>query len=163
MALIAKTAGITPGNIYRYYPSKFELFYDVLEGWLSEQFKQLEKDCEALKNPKSRVKHILYFMWVSLPDADNQFAHNLMQALALKKPEETYSRDLLIMCRTKIANLMQTAVPDPNFSKRELESLVHFIFMSHDGFVLNAPLHKEPERIADMVDWVVHAVIGMSR
>ncbi len=44
---IASRAGITPGNIYRYYKSKFKLFYGVLEPWLNGQLNALEAQLEA--------------------------------------------------------------------------------------------------------------------
>lgn len=159
LAAIARAAGITPGNIYRYYPSKFELFYAVLEEWLAGQFTQLEKDCARIKDPADRVRHILWFMWVELPERDNHFVHNLMQALATKNPEEPYSRTLLDQSRRQISGLLITALPS-RFSRAEIDSLVHFIFMSHDGFVLNSRLYKEEEHIRIMTDRLIGFLFG---
>ena len=152
---IASRAGMTPGNVYRYYKSKFELFYVVLEPWLNEQLDALEREIAAIEDGPDRIRRILVFMWIDLPRAGNNFMMNLMEALATKKPDEPYSRNLLHKSERRIARLMDGSLPAD--ARRLLMSteLAHVLFMAHDGFSLNVRLAEETARIEELIDGVV--------
>ena len=152
---IASRAGTTPGNVYRYYKSKFELFYVVLEPWLNEQLDALEREIAAIEDGPDRIRRILAFMWLDLPRAGNNFMMNLMEALATKKPDEPYSRNLLNKSERRIARLMDGSLPAD--ARRLLMSteLAHVLFMAHDGFSLNVRLAEETARIEELIDGVV--------
>ena len=152
---IASRAGTTPGNVYRYYKSKFELFYVVLEPWLNEQLDGLEGEVAAIGDGPDRIRRILVFMWIDLPRAGNNFMMNLMEALATKKPDEPYSRNLLHKSERRIARLMDGSLPAD--ARRLLMSteLAHVLFMAHDGFSLNVGLAEETARIEELIDGVV--------
>ena len=152
---IASRAGMTPGNVYRYYKSKFELFYVVLEPWLNEQLDALESEVVAIGDGPDRIRRILVFMWIELPRAGNNFMMNLMEALATKKPDEPYSRNLLHKSERRIARLMDGSLPAD--ARRLLMSteLAHVLFMAHDGFSLNVRLAEETARIEELIDGVV--------
>ena len=62
MPKIAKKAGITPGNIYRYYNSKFELFHDVIANWLDQQMEEFEASLADVMSPDIRLRRILVFI-----------------------------------------------------------------------------------------------------
>ncbi len=150
MPAIAKDAGITAGNIYRYYPSKFELFFDVLAPWMDVQLTKLESACAATKALDERLRCLLNYMWVEIPQADMNFARNIAQALATKRTEDVYSRDLLNRSEARIGEVLESCLP--GVSAKSLASLVRLIFMSHDGFVMNVQLADEPSRIKDVID-----------
>ena len=155
MPAIASRAGTTPGNVYRYYKSKFELFYVVLEPWLNEQLDGLESEVAAIEDGPDKIRKILIFMWIDLPRAGNNFTMNLMEALATKKPDEPYSRNLLHKSERRIARLMDASLPAD--ARRLLMSteLAHVLFMAHDGFSLNVPLAEETARIEELIDGLV--------
>lgn len=157
---IAARAGITPGNIYRYYRSKFELFYGVLEPWLDARLEALERDLCALDDGPDKLRRVLTFMWIDLPRAENNFELNLMQALASKKPDEPYSRDLLNASEKRIAAILEKSLPSPARHLLRADDLAHMMFMCHDGFVLNANLADETARIERMIEGVVGLVSG---
>lgn len=152
---IAARAGMTPGNIYRYYTSKFELFYAVLEPWLNEQIDGLENQISNIEDGPEKVREILVFMWIELPRAGNNFKRSLMEALATKKPEEPYSRSLLRKSERRIARLMDGSLPPD--ARRALMSteLAHIMFMAQDGFTLNVRLVEEADRIEELIDGLV--------
>ncbi len=93
---IAKIANVSSANIYRYYSSKFELFYDVLDPWLNARFDAFEERAFGVSDPKERFELTLRFMWIDLPEADNRFPLNLIEALASKREKDRYSRNLLL-------------------------------------------------------------------
>lgn len=154
MPVIAAEAGITAGNIYRYYASKFELFYDVLKPWLETKLSKLEAACEAIEDERERLQKILRFMWIELPSSDNNFAHNLTQALATKKPEDPYSRSLLLASEERVASLLTSCLPKEAKQKDVVANFAHLIFMSHDGFVLNTRLVDDNEQTNKIIYFI---------
>lgn len=152
---IAARAGVTPGNIYRYYKSKFELFYVVLEPWLNERLDGLENRLAAVDDGPDKVRMILLFLWIELPRAGNNFMKNLMEALATKKPDEPYSRNLLNRSERRIARLLDGSVPHDARRRLLSTELAHLLFMAQDGFTLNAGLVEETGRIEDLVDGLI--------
>lgn len=152
MPEIASRAGVTAGNIYRYHKSKFELFYAVLAPWLDKQLTKLENELASMDADNEKFKKILLFMWVELPRAGNNFEMNLMEALATKKPGDPYSRTLLQDSESRICRLLEQVLPNEAQSRVTSRDMAHLIFMAHDGFVLNANLADETERIKGIVD-----------
>jgi len=150
MPAIAKEAGITAGNIYRYYPSKFELFFEVLAPWMDRHLCILEQQCADIPMPMDRLRFLLQFMWITLPEADNNFARNIAQALATKKADDPYSRDLLHASEMRVAQILGGCFEPSAMSQQKLASLVRLIFMSHDGFVLNVQLSQGTSTAEDI-------------
>jgi len=147
---IAEQAQVTAGNIYCYFPSKFELFFDVLAPWMDAQLTRLEIACSALDDPGDRLRCILQYMWIIIPQADQNFARNIAQALATKRTEDVYSRDLLHKSEARVGAILASCLPTMTAQQRI--SLVRLIFMSHDGFVLNVQLADEPQRMQEVID-----------
>ena len=150
MPAIAQEAGITAGNIYRYYASKFELFFDVLAPWLDAQLDMLEAACAARDCPSDRLRCLLHHMWIEIPRADSNFARNIAQALATKRDEDAYSRDLLHASEARVGAVLASCLP--HASPDALMDIVRLIFMSHDGFVLNVQLADEPDRVNSVIE-----------
>ena len=155
MPAIAKEAKISAGNIYRYYPSKFELFFDVLAPWMDAQIANLEKACARIDAPQDRLRCLLRHMWVEIPRADMNFARNIAQALATKRPDDVYSRYLLGQSEARVGIVLKSCLPE--LTQAEVRNTVRLIFMSHDGFVLNVQLADETSLIQD----VIETAIGM--
>lgn len=79
---IAKKANASPANIYRSHSSKFELFYDVPDPWLSAKSNAFADQAFDVSDPKERFELTFRFIWIDLPEADNCFLLNLIEALA---------------------------------------------------------------------------------
>lgn len=160
MPSIASLAGITAGNIYRYYKSKFELFYAVLEPWLNSRLDVLEHEIAELSGDREKLQRILFFMWIELPRADNNFLVNLMEALATKKSNEPYSRSLLKTSEQRITAMLEVIFPPRIKRLFSVEDISHLIFMCHDGFVLNVNLAEESNKVQKTIDGIVSLVAG---
>jgi AcrR family transcriptional regulator len=156
---IARDAGMTPGNIYRYYGSKFELFYDVLQPWLIDKISQLETRVAAIDSATERLRTIFTFLWIELPRMENNFEINLMEALATKKPGEVYSRQLLNSCKERIAVLLKSCLPEGRTKQIRISDLTHIAFMCHDGFVLNTRLVDETGETRRQIDSFVAMIV----
>ena len=127
----------------------------MLEPWLNEQIDGLESRISAVDDAPEKIRMILAFMWVELPSAGNNFKRNLMEALATKRPEEPYSRNLLRRSERRIARLMDGSLP-PDARRWLMPSeLAHIVFMAQDGFSLNVRLVEEADRIEELIDGLV--------
>ncbi|NRB30217.1 MAG: TetR/AcrR family transcriptional regulator [Rhizobiaceae bacterium] len=159
MPKIAKGADITPGNIYRYYESKFELFYDVVGYWLDDKMDEFESSCEDDLTPNVRLRRILTFMWIELPAADNNFMINLLQALSTKKESDRHSYELLERSEARIQQQLEKCRSPVTWFPLSIPDLSHVIFMCYDGFVLNAKLGDHRDRTQQIIDSFVFATI----
>ena len=159
MPKIAQGAEITQGNIYRYYKSKFELFYDVVGYWLDDKMDAFEASCEDDLSPDVRLRRILVFMWIELPSADNNFMINLVQALSTKKETDQHSHDLLERSEARIQQQLEKCRSPVTWFPLSVPDLSHIIFMCYDGFVLNAKLGNHRERTQQIIDAFVAATV----
>ena len=159
MPKIAKGAGITQGNIYRYYDSKFELFYDVVGYWLDEKMNEFEASCDDDLNPAIRLRRILTFMWIDLPSADNNFMINLVQALSTKKESDHHSYVLLERSEARIQEQLDKCRSPFTWFPLSTPDLSHIIFMCYDGFVLNAKLGDHGARTLEIIDAFVASTV----
>ena len=148
---IAKRANVSPANIYRYYSSKFELFYDVLDPWLNAKFDAFEERAFGASDPKERFELTLRFMWIDLPEADNCFLLNLIEALASKREKDRYSRNLLLALERRIEKILASCLEESPPAHPGLADATHLIFMAHDGFVLNTRLAEDHPRIERLI------------
>jgi len=160
MPAIAKEAGITAGNIYRYYPSKFELFFEVLAPWMDRHLTILQQQCAGISDPTDRLRNLLHFMWVTLPETDNNFARNIAQALATKRTDDPSSRDLLHASEKRVAQILSGCFHPAQVSQKKIFNAVRLIFMSHDGFVLNVPLSQDSGKTASIVELMVESLMA---
>ena len=150
MTQIAKKARISTANLYNYYDSKLEIFFAIYSEWLSMFITELERAAHATADPRTRLEIILRGLWKDLPEKDNGFSNNLIQALSTKSPREHYSRRLLMDSEARIYTLLQECL---ELQGRSLKAdlLPHLLFMAMDGFVMNQ--HLDPD--AGEIDKIV--------
>ena len=148
---IAKKANVSPANIYRYYSSKFELFYDVLDPWLNAEFDAFEEQAIGVSDPKERFELTLRFTWIDLPEADNCVLINLIEALASKREKDRFSRDLLLALERRIEKILESCLGKISPAHPGLADATHLIFTAHDSFVLNAQLAEDHLRIERLI------------
>lgn len=133
---IANGAGITTTNIYRYYGSKFEVLFAVFRPWLNEILDHLEAELSTIQDPRRRLGLIVHTMWRTIPEADNGFQYNLIQGLSTLKPDDNYSRDLLLELEGRITKMLRTCLPEERQLLLEDDRLAHLLFMGTDGFAI---------------------------
>lgn len=159
MTDIARMAGTAVSNIYVYFPSKLELFYDVYIPIIYERMKELEIQVSETKAPRAKLKKILLTLWRDLPREDNCFAHNLMQAIITAPADKEKPHSPLSSLEVFINNLIIACLPkERQFILKD--SLISFLFwMAFDGFTINAKVHEYRDTEA-LVDHVCDLLIG---
>lgn len=133
---IGEGAGITTTNIYRYYKSKLYVLFAVAGPWLNEILDHLESEMAAIQDPRRRLGLIVHTMWRTVPEKDNGFHYNIIQALSTLKPDEQYSRDLLIELEGRLTIMLRTCIPEERQFLLEDDRLAHMLFMGTDGFAM---------------------------
>ena len=132
LAAIAADAGVTTSNIYRYYGSKLEILYAVFGPWFSAHLDRLEVRLKRLRSPRARLRAILLALWRDIPEADNGFYNNLMQALATTTPSEGYSRDLITRLESRFSEMIRATLPASRRHLVRRNLLAHALFMGSD-------------------------------
>lgn len=142
MTDIAKSAGTAVSNIYVYFPSKLELFYDVYIPIINARMEELETQVNRTKSPRARLKLILLTLWQDLPNEDNCFAHNLMQAIITTPPDKEKPHSPLSSLEGFINDLIISCLPK-NRQFILKDSLISFLFwMAFDGFTINVKVNE---------------------
>jgi AcrR family transcriptional regulator len=160
LAAIAADAGITTSNIYRYYGSKLEILYAVFGPWFSAHLDRLEERLKRLRSPRARLRAILLALWRDIPEADNGFYNNLMQALATTTPGEGYSRDLITRLESRFSEMIRATLPEARRHLVERNLLAHALFMGSDGFAINVKLNGPAPQVTEIVDLMCDLLIG---
>ncbi len=158
MPAIAKHAGITTGNIYKYFTSKFELLFVVLTDWIEAKFSELEDRIAAGVPPEQVLPMVLDFLWVEMPQADNNFELNLMAALSTKGDTEAYSPGLLQSLVDRTARILEQGLSGSCATPQDCQQLAHMIFMCHDGFVLDVNLSNNKARRSQLAEFFTRLV-----
>jgi AcrR family transcriptional regulator len=152
IAEIARRAGLSQSNIYVYFGSKLEILWAVMSPWMFRQFELLELELSRIDEPRARLERLLTALWRDIPTADNGLAVNLIQGLAMSRPGDNYSRDLLRYLETRLTRILRDCLPPERWNLLEGDdALSHLIFMAFDGFVLGAQLKGPSERLPQIV------------
>lgn len=157
---IAAAAGISASTIYVYFRSKLDILFAIYAPWLSERLDKLEREIEAIDDPRQRLRRILHALWDTIPSDNNGFSNNLMQAFSLATPEEGYDRATLLASEERISRMMRGAVPEDRWWLLEREGLAHILFMAFDGFTINHHLVGRSRRLELCADLMVDLILG---
>ena len=160
MGDIARRSGMAQGNTYHYFDSKFDIFIAIFQPWFENELDRLERRLRHIRNRRARLRAILFALWRDIPQADNGFHNNLMQALATKNPEERYSRVHLHKMEAKVASLIR---PSLSIERRNIldENLFpHLAFMASDGFTIGHKLVGRSKRISRIVDMTCELLLS---
>ncbi len=142
---IGHGAGVAPSAIYTYFESKLDLFYQVYSPWLKSRLDRLERDLKTIDGHRTKVRHIVDTIWREIPNEQNFFANNLMQAVSTATPDDHYSGNLLEWCEHHVARMLKAAEPKPTHASAHYATLAHVLFMSFNGFVIGR-LSRCPRR-----------------
>jgi AcrR family transcriptional regulator len=153
LAQIATGARVAPSNIYVYFGSKLDLLFEVYRPWLMDRLDALEARLAAIADPRDRLRTLLYAVWRDLPQDDNGFANNLVQAISNLDPSERYSRDLLDSCERRVSSMLRTCLPPERQALADDRNiLAHILFMAQDGLVISYKLNGASIRMDAMVE-----------
>lgn len=162
LADIARSASITMSNIYNYYDSKLDVLFAIYEPWFDERIDFVERETEKILDPKERMQFLLRYLFRDLPADTNCFSNNFMQAIVTRKSDENYSRELLLRSEEKISEIIRKAVPDAVKNALADNILTHFVFMAHDGFVINYALNGPSLRVDAIVELLCDLIFNQA-
>ena len=163
MAHITRAAGISESNLYVYFDSKFEVLLALYEPWLRERIHRLEGKVESEKDPRRRLRIILTALWRELPEDDNNFTNNLMQALStVAAGDDGHRPDLLRWTESRIEALILTTLPKDRRDKFANPGLAHILMMAQDGLAMNFRLNPHGSSVDGLIDIACHLILGGS-
>ena len=157
---IGQRAGVAPSAIYTYFESKLDLFYQVYSPWLKTRLDRLGQDLESIDGHRAKVRHVVETIWREIPNEQNFFANNLMQAVSTATPADHYSGNLLEWCEQHVAGMLKSAEPRPLHSSAHYSSLAHVLFMSFNGFVVGAYLGVRSEKTMPAIEAMTDLIVG---
>jgi len=157
IADIAALAGVAPSNIYNYYESKVHLFYEVYTPMLISRLSRLKREVEQRSHPREKVVHILMTLWHDLPEEDNHFSRNLMQAIVTAPEGVEKPHALFEWSEEYLRGLLEESLPEHRRGLMRDSSLPFLLWMAFDGFSVNAKAGEKREmtvvvsRMADLL------------
>lgn len=140
---IARTAGVSPGNVYIYFGSKIEILYTLYDPWLRERIGRLEAELERIRSPRQRLRRLLEALWSEIPAEENGFLNNIMQAISSTTPSDDYRSTLVQWLEERITQVIQGAVPPPQRTRLRRARVAHVLIMAFDGFAIHHHLHPD--------------------
>lgn len=139
---IAKAASISLSTIYVYFKSKYEIIFAVYDPWMIRRVERLERDANAIDDPRKRLPVIVLGLLREIPAAKGGFARNIMQALATRDPQDDYNPAMINWIETKFTSLLSGCLPQERQWLLEDGHFVHLLVMAFDGFVINQGLNS---------------------
>ncbi len=136
---IARAAGISTANVYRYFPSKLTILYTLYKPWLVQQLDELDVALQGIDDPQRRIERLFLALWRELPRAANGFAINVVQALSTSGQGDAYDPHLRQLVQRRVATWIKGVL---GLSVRESQVLAGVVLMAFDGFALNVHLKK---------------------
>ena len=163
LAAIAKSANVSPGNVYIYFGSKLEILYAIYDPWLRARVQVLEDELSAIRSPRSRLKRLLIALWRDIPAEENGFLNNIMQAISVTDPSEGYRSTLVRWLEGRIAALLMESLKAGRRARLRKAILAHLIIKALDGFAIHRHLHPRENPIDDAtIDAVAAMLTGGS-
>ncbi|RLP28157.1 TetR/AcrR family transcriptional regulator [Mesorhizobium sp. YM1C-6-2] len=157
---IGQRAGVAPSAIYTYFDTKLDLFYQVYSPWLKSRLDRLEGELKAVDGHRAKVRRIVETIWRDIPNEQNFFANNLMQAVSTATPADHYSGELLEWCEQHVARMLKAAEPKPLHGLTHYVSLAHVLFMSFNGFVTGAYLGVRGDKTVPAIDAMTDLIVS---
>lgn len=154
---IAKSVGVSPANIYVYFPSKLDILFSIYDPWLMSHFDALERSLAAIRSPSRRLRKILTVLWREMPASDNGFANNMMQAFSTTTVTQGYSPELRLAVEQRLVKLIEESIPE--IGRAGARDLGDIILMAYDGYVLNFHLHEKNTCPIRRIDFFVEMVL----
>lgn len=156
---IAARARVSPSTVYVYFRSKLEIVYTIYGPWLRERLDRLAAEVEGVGSERDQLRLIVSTVWQQLPHEDNGFANILMQALSSATIDGGYDPGLLRWSEGAIATMLIKASGERIQRTRAL-LIAHMLFMSFDGFALNARINPASSCSDALVDVFVDMLLA---
>jgi AcrR family transcriptional regulator len=144
LPMIAKGAQISTPNVYSYFSSKLSILYAIFDPWIRARFEELDQQLQLLKSPERRLKRIFVMLWQELPELENGFANNVIQAISTATPDGEYRPNLIAWMEEQIERMVLDALPTERHGLVRGTDMAHLIVMTTDGYIMYG--HTMPER-----------------
>jgi AcrR family transcriptional regulator len=138
---VASAAGMTPANVYWYFPSKDHLFAAVMDRMLDRELERLDT---SPPGPNARA-HLVQGM------ADMRgyrYLHSAMHERLDKSPEVRQAHDRFM---TWLTDLVRETVQDGNHSAQEQDYIVEIAVFLFEGFSVPLPLPRPGHELMDFL------------
>jgi AcrR family transcriptional regulator len=142
--MIARGAGISPPNVYSYFPSKLQVLYAIHDPWMRTRFAALDADLRSRRTPARRLRRIFEVLWRELPAYEEGFANNVVQAISTATPADQYRTGLLGWMEQEIERMLLDVLPAERHPLVRSSDLPHMIVMAMDGYIMSR--QTAPER-----------------
>lgn len=154
MQAVATGAGVSVANVYVYFASKLDLLFAIYDPWMRARLVRLEAELAAMHAPRARIRHLLHTIWRAIPEEENGFVVNIMQALSTATPAEGWRPTLVGWMEDRVAGMIAGALPASRRAAIDAPALAHLAIMALDGFAIQRRI--DPGRACDdrTLDWV---------
>jgi AcrR family transcriptional regulator len=158
---VARTAGVSSGNIYIYFESKLDILYAIYDPWLRARIGRLEAELALVRSPHARMRRMLIALWREIPAEENGFLNNIMQAISVAAPREGYRSTLVQWLEERVEAMISGSLTPARRSRLGQARLAHVVIMAFDGFAIHRHLHPRKSPIDDTtIDAVAAMLIG---
>lgn len=137
MSEIARAAGTSVANLYVYFPSKLQLFYEMYAPIITSRLTKLASDAQNMGAREERLRYILQTLWRDIPKEDNAFARNLIQAVATTSMDVDKPHEPLKWNVEFIHGLILSCLPEQRRFLFQDSTVSFLVWMAFDGFAVN--------------------------
>jgi AcrR family transcriptional regulator len=152
MRELASAAGMSLANVYVYFRSKYQVLFEINDPWMRDQFDSLERRAMRIKDARKRLRYIVTAIWRDIPNANNAFPRNIMQALSEVAPGGEYDPTMLRWMEEKINKLLLSCMSTERAALFAGGQVAHIMMMAFDGFAINATVNPAATCDADVVE-----------
>ena len=131
---IARMAGFSTANVYVYFESKIQILFTLYTPWLEERLDKLDRSLRRISDPRLRLKKLLSVLWRSLPNENNGFAHNIVEAVSSSSDRSDYDPRLRDYFIARVAEWLRGCTTMGDQGCRHAATVV---VMAFDGFAAN--------------------------
>ncbi len=146
ISAIARRAGISTSNVYKYFGSKIDILYAIYDPWLRARVAAMEA---GLPQGPERLRVFLTRLWDDIPNDDNGFANILIQALATARSAEGHRPELLHWFEGRVLEILRSCIDGPDEDLKDLAALTVMVF---DGFLAASRIQYARRHAMGIVD-----------
>lgn len=136
IAKIAKGAGIVPSNVYIYFESKLQIYFEIYGQWLRSQMARLERAVARSATPEDKMRRLVHGLLFDMADDQTGYTSALMEALAIVSPKDKYDPKLLGWTESKIVEIVCSSLDGVDATDPRLRGAVHLLMLTFDGVAL---------------------------
>jgi hypothetical protein len=135
------------------------LLYEVYAPMVTSRMMRLSNEAQSIADPRRRLQLILLTLWRDLPQDDNGFARNLMQAIVTSPNGTDKPHYPLNWLEETTNDLIKSCLPRERHFLVEDQTIAFLVWMAFDGFVANVG-QGEDRDIQRLVEHFTYMLLG---